>query len=127
MNILGTMAAFIILVLVVGVGGFGLFTWLGGGSDKPNPGNRATSTANVNVEVNVNVPAAPAVDPAAQAMQAAIAARFAAEALYGQSYGQPVYGRPAAPELDQATFDRAVDAALQRRLELGQPERRAIR
>ena len=133
-GVLGTMAAFIVIIVVVGIGGFCLFTALGGGSDKPNAGQQTT---NVHVNVQVAAPAvplAPPVDHATLAAHAALAARAQAElygppAIYGQAlpssaaaYGQLPYVQQS-PAIDQATADRALDAALQRRVQRAELER----
>lgn len=139
-SLLEVLLVVVVIIAVVGGGGFLFFTALAGGSDKPNAGQQTT-----NVHVNVQVaapPAAPVVMPStdyqaaihAQAAQlAALHARAAAAELYGppthaQSlasaapYGQIPYGH-AAPALDQASLDRAVDAALTRRAQVPELER----
>jgi hypothetical protein len=140
-SLLEVLLVVVVIIAVVGGGGFLFFTALAGGSDKPNAGQQTT-----NVHVNVQVAAPPAAPPVvmpstdyqaaihAQAAQlAALHARAAAAELYGppthaQSlasaapYGQIPYGH-AAPALDQASLDRAVDAALTRRAQVPELER----
>jgi hypothetical protein len=134
-GLLEFVAAVVFLGAVIfGVVFAGATLFAGGSPGKPNGGQQTT---NVHVEVNVGALTGPAVMPAADyqaalhaqaAHLAALHARAAAAELYGppvyhqpitsaSAYGQIPYGHTS-PALDPATVDRAVDAAIERRIAL---------